>query len=76
MLINSGSDPLTVNVPPQAGPYSVTPAGDLVVPARSRATVTLTFQPASAGAGIAGLVLTSSDPKKPLVQIPVRGRGK
>lgn len=75
-LINSGRDPLTVNVPSLGGPFTVTPSGDLVVPARSRTTLTLTFQPASAGTAIAGLVLTSSDPKKPLVQLPVRGRGR
>lgn len=73
-LQNTGTGNLTVNVPPLAGAFAVTPNGDIVLPRRGRATLTLTLTPTSPGPIYGGLTLTSDDPAAPLVQIPLQGR--
>jgi len=70
---NTGSGPLRVNVPPLVAPFTVSGVGDHLLPPGEGITLTVTFAPTSPGTSLSGLVITSSDPGQPLVQIPLAG---
>ena len=75
-LRNTGPGTIHLNVPPLAAPFSSTPTGNLLLPARQSQVVTITFAPSSAGVVVGGLTITSDDPRAPLTVIPLSGKGK
>ncbi|MFN3649246.1 MAG: hypothetical protein ACK47B_06655 [Armatimonadota bacterium] len=72
----SGRNPLVVDVPRLPEPFEASPTGVLRIPAQGQAEVTITFRPTARIRYTTSLVLTTSDPKRPLAQIPILGRGR
>lgn len=76
LLRNTGYAPLMVQVGTPQPPFSVVSGGGTqqILP-RGRMTVTLEFAPAQRGSFGGVLPVTSDDPLKPIVEIPLTGAG-
>jgi len=75
-LQNQGGGPLTVNLPTLLPPYGLSQTGDFVILPGARKNVDVTFSPTATGRVLNGIVITSDDPRSPLFQVPLRGRGR
>lgn len=74
---NSGKGTLAGYVEAPAGPFTlVSGAGAFNLPPKKTLTVTLRFDPSVAGALTSVLLVSSSDPARPAVSMPIRGKGK
>ena len=76
-ILNSGKGPLEGTVDYTDPPFEVTANGGdyLLMPRKSR-VVELTFTPRGAGLSAGELWITSSDPAKPSVRVPLTGKGR
>jgi hypothetical protein len=75
-LQNNGGGPVTVNLPTMAAPYTLAQTGDLVLLPGGKRNIDVTFTPTAPGRALNGIAITSDDPRGPLIQVPVRGRGR
>jgi len=67
---------VTVNLPTLAAPYMLAQTGDLVLLPGGKRNIDVTFAPTAPGRALNGLAITSDDPRAPLIQVSVRGRGR
>jgi hypothetical protein len=75
-LRNSGRAPLTVDTSVLFAPYSVAGGGTLTLAPGERRKVTVVFHPTTRGFVPDLLVLTSDDPRRSRLAVPVTGRGR
>lgn len=75
-LRNNGPGVLRLNIPTLPAPFSVSPSGNILLPARQTQVVTVTVAPTVRGAVVGGLTITSDDPRAPLMVVPLSGKGK
>lgn len=75
-LQNTGRGSMTVNLPTLAAPYTLAQSGDVVLLPGAKRTINVTFTPTAPGRELSGIAITSDDPRAPLVQVPLRARGR
>ncbi|MBI3912338.1 MAG: SBBP repeat-containing protein [Armatimonadetes bacterium] len=76
-ILNRGTTPLFVSVGTLADPMSVeSGGGSFTLAPRERRLVTASFHPTAPGQVGRSLLVTSSDPARPMVNVPATGRGR